>query len=226
MSLKKNQHRIVVIDDHPVLRQGIAQLIREQEDFQVVGEADDTRKAITVVQQTKPDGIVLDVTLKGASGIEAAKDIKAIYPRAKILMLSMHDENIYASRALKAGASGYIMKQEPPEKVLFALRKVMNGDVYVSEQYGARLLSNLASGRGDAATSPVDSLSDRELEVFSLIGQGLGTRAIAERLSLSVKTIESHRAHIKEKLNLESATELVHYAIQWEQGEKRTTIAA
>lgn len=225
MSLKKNAFRIIVIDDHPVLRQGIAQLIREQEEFQVVGEADDTKKAITLVQQTKPDGIVLDVSLKGASGIEAAKDIKAIYPRAKILMLSMHDENIYASRALKAGASGYIMKQESPEKVLAALRKVMNGDVYVSEQYGSRLLSNFAGGRGNATSSPVDMLSDRELEVFSLIGQGLGTRAIAEKLSLSVKTIESHRAHIKEKLNLEGATELVHYAIQWEQGEKRAVAA-
>ena len=137
-------------------------------------------------------------------------------------MLSMHDENIYASRALKAGAQGYIMKQESPEKVLLALRKVMNGGVYVSEQYGSRLLSNFAGGRGNASTSPVDTLSDRELEVFSFIGRGFGTRAIAEKLNLSVKTIESHRAHIKEKLNLESATELVHYAIQWEQGENLT----
>jgi DNA-binding NarL/FixJ family response regulator len=225
MSLKKPQFRIVVIDDHPVLRQGIAQLISEQEDFVVVGQAEDTKMAITVVQQAKPDGIVLDVSLKGASGIEAAKDIKALYPRVKILMLSMHDENIYAARALKAGASGYIMKDESPEKVVAALRKVMKGEVYVSERYGSRLLCNLAGGRANGASTPVDMLSDRELEVFSLIGQGLGTRSIAEKLTLSVKTIESHRAHIKEKLNLEGGTELVHYAIQWEQGEKRPVAA-
>ncbi len=220
MSLKKNIFRIVVIDDHPILRQGLVQLINEQPDFEVVGETDETKKAISIVQQAKPDAVVLDVSLKGSSGIEAAKDIKTVFPHVKILMLSMHDENIYASRALKAGASGYIMKQEPPEKVLTALRKVLNGEVSVSERYGAKLLSNFAHGRGDAATSPVDLLSDRELEVFSLIGNGHGTREIAQRLSLSVKTIESHRAHIKEKMNLESATELVHYAIQWEQGAK------
>ena len=220
MSLKKNISRIVVIDDHPILRQGLVQLIDEQEDFEVVGQTDETKKAISLVQQSKPDAIVLDVSLKGSSGIEAAKDIKTIFPQVKILVLSMHDENIYAARALKAGAAGYIMKQEPPDKVIAALRKVLSGEVSVSERYGARLLSNFATGRGDAASSPVDLLSDRELEVFSLIGNGFGTRDIAQRLNLSVKTIESHRAHIKEKMNLESATELVHYAIQWEQGAK------
>jgi DNA-binding NarL/FixJ family response regulator len=218
MTTKKNVFRIAVIDDHPILRQGIVRLINEQPDFEVVGETDEAKKATSLIQQCKPDGVVLDVSLKGSSGIEAAKDIKSVFPKVKILMLSMHDENIYASRALKAGASGYIMKQETPELVLAALRKVMTGQVSISERYSSRLLSNFANRRGDIATSPVDLLSDRELEVFTLIGKGFGTRPIAERLNLSVKTIESHRAHIKEKMNLESATELVHYAIQWEQG--------
>jgi DNA-binding NarL/FixJ family response regulator len=220
MTSKTNKTRVVVIDDHPILRQGISQLINQQSNFTVVGEAADTKKAITLVQQLKPEVIVLDISMNGASGIETAKDIKTLYPTMKILILSMHDENIYGSRALKAGALGYIMKDEPPEKFVQALQKVSSGEVYVSERFGAKLLGNFATGRRDGGSNPVDILSDRELEVFSKIGEGLGTRAIAEMLHLSVKTIESHRAHIKEKLGLESSTELVHFAIKWQQGEQ------
>lgn len=218
ITTSKNVFRIVVIDDHPILRQGIVQLINEQKDFTVVGQTDEAKKAVSLIQQAKPDCVVLDVSLKGSSGIEAAKDIKVVFPKMKILMLSMHDENIYASRALKAGATGYVMKDAPPEAVIVALRKVMNGEVAISATYSAKLLRNFAHRGADATASPVDLLSDRELEVFTFIGKGFGTRPIAEKLNLSVKTIESHRAHIKEKLNLETATELVHYAIQWDRG--------
>ena len=151
-------------------------MINEQPEFVVVGQTDEAKKVISLIQQTKPDCVVLDVSLKGSSGIEAAKDIKALFPDLKILMLSMHDENIYASRALKAGATGYVMKHESPEDVLAALRKVMNGDVAISRAYSARLLNSFAHRGGNAASSPVDLLSDRELEVFTFIGKGFGTR--------------------------------------------------
>ncbi len=148
------------------------------------------------------------------------------FPKLQVLVLSMHDESVYAHRALRAGASGYIMKQEATEKLLVALRKILRGEVYLSDRLGARMLNTLVGGRAPSATSPIEALSDRELEVFSLIGQGHGTRPIAEKLHLSVKTIESHRAHIKEKLNLQNATELVHHAIQWVQSERLVGVEA
>jgi DNA-binding NarL/FixJ family response regulator len=217
---KKNPTRIVIVDDHPLLRKGVGQLINNEKDLLVVGEAEDAAKALTVIETAKPDVALIDISLGGASGIELLKNIKARFPKLQVLVLSMHDESVYAHRALRAGASGYIMKQEATEKVLTALRKVLRGEVYLSERLGARMLNTLVGGRSSSATSPIDALSDRELEVFSLIGQGHGTRPIAEKLHLSVKTIESHRAHIKEKLNLQTATELVHHAIQWVQSER------
>ncbi|MDB6131755.1 MAG: two component transcriptional regulator, LuxR family [Verrucomicrobiales bacterium] len=216
---KVAQKRILLVDDHPLLRQGIAQLINQQADLMVCGEADDAQKAVTAIETTKPDLVVLDISLKGSSGIELLKNVKVRFPQLSILMLSMHDETVFAQRALRAGASGYIMKQEPTDKILGALRKVINGEVYVSDRLGARMLTQLVGGKVMAPSSPIEELSDRELEVFSLIGQGHGTRPIAEKLHLSVKTVESHRAHIKEKLHLNSAAELVHHAIQWVQSE-------
>ena len=186
----------------------------------VVGEAEDAHKAISIIENTRPDVALIDITLNGASGIELLKDVKARFPKLKMLVLSMHDESVYAHRALRAGASGFIMKQEGTDRVLTALRKVLKGEVYLSERLGNRMLHTLVNGRASLTNSPVEVLSDRELEVFSLIGQGLGTRPIAEKLHLSIKTIESHRAHIKEKLNLQNATELVHHAIQWVQSER------
>jgi DNA-binding NarL/FixJ family response regulator len=205
------------------LRRGVGQLIDQEKDFVVVGEADDAQKAITAIESTKPDVALIDISLNGASGIELLKNIRVRFPKLKMLVLSMHDESIYAHRALRAGASGYIMKQEGPEKVLVALRRVLRDEVYLSDNLGNRMLHTLVSGRAPTSTSPIEELSDRELEVFNLIGQGHGTRPIAEKLHLSVKTIESHRAHIKEKLNLQSATELVHHAIQWVQSERMLT---
>jgi DNA-binding NarL/FixJ family response regulator len=217
---KKDAIRVLIVDDHPLLRKGVGQLIDQEKDLVVVGEAEDANKAMTAIENTRPDVALIDITLAGASGIELLKNVKARFPKLKMLVLSMHDESVYAHRALRAGASGYIMKQEGTDRVLTALRKVSKGEVYLSERLGNRLLHSLVNGRASLTTSPVEMLSDRELEVFSLIGQGHGTRPIAEKLHLSIKTIESHRAHIKEKLNLQSATELVHRAIQWVQSER------
>ncbi|HEY3862476.1 MAG TPA: response regulator transcription factor [Verrucomicrobiae bacterium] len=217
---KKDPVRVLVVDDHPLMRKGVSQLIDQERDLMVVGEAEDAHKAITAVESAKPDVALIDISLNGTSGIELLKNLKVRFPKLKMLVLSMHDESVYAHRALRAGACGYIMKQEGTEKVLTALRKVIRGEIYLSERLGSRMLHTLVNGRSSMAASPVEELSDRELEVFNLIGQGHGTRPIAERLHLSVKTIESHRAHIKEKLNLTNATELVHHAIQWVQSER------
>ncbi len=215
MSAKKNQTKILLIDDHPLLRNGIAQLIAQQKDLVVCGEVDDSLKALDAIEKNEPDIVVLDITLKKMSGIEVLKHIKVRFPRVKVLILSMHDETLYAPRALRAGASGYIMKQEAAENVISALRKILSGEVYISERMATQMLSRMVGGRATPISSPVDLLSDRELEVFTLLGKGDGTRDIAEKLNLSVKTIESHRAHIKEKLNLKNATELVRHAVQW-----------
>jgi len=219
-TIKKDATRVLIVDDHPLLRKGVSQLIDQERDLVVVAEAEDAHKAITAIETSKPDVALIDISLNGSSGIELLKNIKARFPKLKMLCLSMHDESVYAHRALRAGASGYIMKQEGTERVLTALRKVLQGEVYLSDRLGNRMLHTLVNGRSSLTSSPVEELSDRELEVFNLIGQGHGTRPIAEKLHLSVKTIESHRAHIKEKLNLQNATELVHHAIQWVQSER------
>jgi DNA-binding NarL/FixJ family response regulator len=216
----KEGRRVLVVDDHPLLRKGISQLIDHEPDLMVVAEAEDAHKAMTAIENAKPDVALIDITLRGSSGLELVKNIKARFPNLKMLMLSMHEESVYAHRALRAGASGYIMKQEGVEKVLAALRKVLKGEVYLSDSLGNRMLHSLINGRAPRNESPVEQLSDRELEIFTLIGQGHGTRIIAEKLRLSIKTIESHRAHVKRKLNLHTAAELVHHAIQWVQSEK------
>ncbi len=217
---KKNPTRVLIVDDHPLMRKGVGQLIDQQVDLSCIGEAEDAPSAMTAMEKLQPDVALIDISLNGASGIELLKNAKARFPKLKMLVLSMHEESVYAPRALRAGASGYIMKQEGTEKVLTALRKIIRGEIYVSERLSATMLSGMVHGRSSVARSPVEELSDRELEVFSLIGQGHGTRPIAEKLHLSVKTIESHRAHIKEKLNLQTATELVHHAVQWVQSER------
>jgi len=220
VAAKKNPTRVLIVDDHPLLRRGIAQLINHQSDMMVCGEAENAHKALEAIATTKCDVAIIDISLGGSSGIELLKNIKVRYPKLLVLILSMHDESVYAQRALRAGAAGYIMKQEATDRVLTAIRRVLSGEVYLSEKLGARMLSQLIGGRGTKlGGTPTEELSDRELEVFGLIGQGHGTRPIAEKLHLSVKTIESHRAHIKEKLNLKNATELVHHAIQWAQSE-------
>ena len=213
-SAPKSTHKVLIVDDHPILREGLAKLINEQKDLSVCGQFEEASLAFKAINSTQPDLVLVDISLKGSSGVELVKNIKTYYPKLLVLVLSMHEESLYAERVLRAGASGYIMKQEATEKVLEAIRKVLTGKIYLSEKMSTRLLHQLIGGRATPTGSSMERLSDRELEVFGLIGQGRGTREIAEQLHLSVKTIESHRAHIKEKLNLKNATELVHRAIQ------------
>ncbi len=207
-------HKILIVDDHPILREGLAQLINQEKDLRICGQFEEASKAFDSIASLKPDLALVDISLKGSSGIELLKNIRTNYSKMFVLVLSMHDESLYAERVLRAGAAGYIMKQEAAEKVLEAIRKVLKGEIYLSEKMSAKLMHQLVGGRATATGSLMERLSDRELEVFGLIGQGRGTRQIAEQLHLSVKTIESHRAHIKEKLSLKNATELVHRAIQ------------
>ncbi|MEO6337108.1 MAG: response regulator transcription factor [Verrucomicrobiota bacterium] len=207
-------HKILIVDDHPILREGLAQLINQEKDLRICGQFEEASKAFDSIATLKPDLALVDISLKGSSGIELLKNIRTNYSKMFVLVLSMHDESLYAERVLRAGAAGYIMKQEAAEKVLEAIRKVLKGEIYLSEKMSAKLMHQLVGGRATATGSLMERLSDRELEVFGLIGQGRGTRQIAEQLHLSVKTIESHRAHIKEKLSLKNATELVHRAIQ------------
>lgn len=214
-SVKKDKARILLVDDHPIVRQGLAEMIDQEPDLMVCGTAEDVHKALDAVEKYRPDLVIADISLKGSNGIELLKNIKVRFPRTLVLVLSMHDESLYAVRALRAGAAGYIMKQEATEKVLTAIRQVVSGEIYLSEKMEKKMMHQLVGGRITRTGSPIEDLSDRELEVFGLIGQGHGTRQIAEELHLSIKTIESHRAHIKEKLNLKNATELVQHAIQW-----------
>ena len=181
----------------------------------VCGEAEDAPKAFEAVGQLEPDVVVVDVSLKGSNGIELLKNLKARYPNLPVLVLSMHDESLYAERALRAGGLGYIMKDEAFEQVLVAIRQVLKGDIFLSEKMKSRMLQQVAFGKGKVVNSPIENLTDRELEVFRLIGQGHGTRQIAEELHLSVRTVEAYREYIKEKLNLKNATELVQHAFHW-----------
>jgi len=181
----------------------------------VCAEAGTARKAMAAISEAKPDVGIVDITLQGTNGIELIKNIVAQWPDFPVLVLSMHDESLYAERALRAGAKGYVMKQEAPEKLTGAMRRILNGQIYVSEKLADKMMRKAIDGKVQHDASPVAILSDRELEVLQLIGQGHGTRQIAEDLNLSVKTIESHRAHIKEKLNLKTAPEMVRFAVQW-----------
>ena len=211
----KNTTKILIVDDHPIVRQGLAEMVNHEEDLMVCGQAEDAHKAMTAVKESKPDMAIVDISLKETSGMELIKDLKAQYPSLPVLALSMHDESLYAERALRAGARGYIMKAEATEKVITAIRKILSGEIYISDKMASKMMRKLVGDSTEINVSPVERLSDRELEVFQLIGKGFGTRQISERLFLSIKTIETYRAHLKEKLNLEDAAELLQYAIQW-----------
>jgi DNA-binding NarL/FixJ family response regulator len=211
----KTKARIMVVDDHPIVREGLAQMIAHESDLEVCAQAENAADALKAIAATKPDVAVVDLSLKGASGLELLKDIKVRYPKLPVLVLSVYDESMYAERALRAGARGYMMKEEAAEKVLTAIRCVLGGKIYLSEAMASRLLHVLVDGRTEGGASPADRLSDRELEVFQLIGRGFGNIEIARQLHISPKTVETYRAHIKEKLNLSGATELLQHAIQW-----------
>jgi DNA-binding NarL/FixJ family response regulator len=212
--------KVFVVDDHPIVRQGLALLINRESDLTVCGEAEDAHTAVQAVATAKPDILVVDISLNGPDGLDLLKDIRTRYSELPVLVLSMHDESVYAERALRAGAQGYIMKQEATEKVLVALRRILSGEIYVSERIANRMLQRYIGGSGAGRPSSIADLTDRELEVFRLIGEGHSTRRIAEELHISVKTVESYQAHIKEKLSLRSARELVQHAIQWSSSEK------
>lgn len=209
------KNRVFVVDDHPIVRQGLTLLINRESDLAVCGEAEDAQAAMQLITSLRPDIVVVDISLNGPDGLDLLKDLRTRYPELPVLILSMHDESIYAERALRAGAQGYIMKQEATEKVLVALRRILSHEIYVSERIANRMLQRYIGNPNAARASAVAYLTDRELEVFRLIGEGHSTRQIAEGLHISVKTVESYQAHIKEKLSLRSARELVQHAIQW-----------
>jgi DNA-binding NarL/FixJ family response regulator len=212
--------RILVVDDHPIVRQGLALLINREPDMLVCGEAEEAMGALHVLASAHPDVLIVDISLTGPDGLDLLKTIRTTHPTLPVLILSMHDESIYAERALRAGANGYIMKQEATEKVLVAVRRILSGEIYVSDRIANQMLKHYITGAGTLRNSSIADLSDRELEVFRLIGEGHGTRQIAEELHISVKTVESYQAHIKEKLSLRSARELMQHAIQWNMNEK------
>jgi len=211
----QQKHRLLLVEDHPVTREGLAQLLNQQADLQVCGQAGTAPEALTAAEVLKPDLVLVDISLGGTSGIELIKDLSSRDASLPILVLSTHDELLYAERSLRAGAKGYVMKHEPTEQVMAAIRLVLRGGVYLSEQMHSRLLAKVAHGPVVSPVSEVDQLSDRELEVFELIGEGCTTAQIAASLHLSVSTVETHRAHIKEKLRLDNATELVRRAVEW-----------
>ena len=215
---------VFVVDDHPLLRQGLALLINREQDLMVCGEAEEAQAAIKAIAQKRPDILIADISLNGPDGLDLLKNLRMLYPELPVLILSMHDESIYAERALRARANGYIMKQEATEKVLVAVRRILAGEIYLSDRMANKLLHQYISGYNNADTSSrlsaLSALSDRELEVFRLIGEGRGTRQIAEKLHLSIKTVETYQAHIKDKLSLRSGRELVQHAIQTRISEK------
>jgi DNA-binding NarL/FixJ family response regulator len=206
---------VLLIDDHPIVRQGLALLIDREADLSVCGEAEGAHSAFHAIATLRPDIVLLDISLNGPDGLDVLKEIRMKTGSLPVLILSMHDESIYAERAMRAGANGYIMKQEATEKVLVAIRRILQGGVYLSDRLTNTMLQQFVHGTWAPKTSPLVTLTDRELEVFRLIGEGHGTRQIADELHLSVKTIESYQAHIKEKLSLRNARELVQHAIEW-----------
>src|ERR1700723_3930292 len=211
---------VFVVDDHPLLRQGLALLINRERDLAVCGEAEEAQTAMREITLKKPDILIADISLNGPDGLDLLKNLRMLYPNLPVLILSMHDESIYAERSLRARANGYIMKAEATEKVLIAVRRILGGEIYLSDRMANKLLHQYISGASPDLNSRLSALSDRELEVFRLIGEGRSTREIAEKLHLSVKTVETYQAHIKDKLSLHSGRELVQHAIQSNISEK------
>ncbi len=212
---KKTKARILLVDDHATVRFGLTQLINQQADVMVCGEAETARDALERVATTKPDLVIVDITLKDSNGLELIKTLAAQFPELPMLVVSMHDESLNAEQALHAGAKGYIMKEEAIEKVLLAIRRILSGKIYLSDNITVKLVRKQLSGHKEIHASPVELLSHRELQVFQLIGQWRQTHEIAEQLHLSVKTVEYYHHRIKEKLDVKNATELRHYATDW-----------
>jgi DNA-binding NarL/FixJ family response regulator len=213
------KQRILIVDDHPMMREGLAQLIDHEVDLVAESQADSAAQALQIMTNSVPDLLLLDISLPDKNGLELIKDIQTLHPDLPILVVSMHDESLYAERVLRAGGRGYIMKQEGGKKLMLAIRQVLGGRIYVSEKISAKILESFSGHKSDSV-SPVETLSDREFEVFQLLGQGHGTRQIAKHLHISIKTVEVHRANIRKKLELATGGELVRFAIRWNEAEK------
>jgi DNA-binding NarL/FixJ family response regulator len=214
---EKRKSKVFLVDDHPLVREHLTALLQREVDLEVCGEAADGPTARSLITRQEPDLVILDISLKHSHGLELLKDLKELRPKLPVLVLSMHDETLYAERALRAGAMGYITKEEATVSVLSAVRKVLAGEVYLSARMAGRMMQKMVKGGTDQAGSPLEVLADRELEVFQMIGRGMGTRQIAEELRLGIKTVESYKGRIKEKLRLTDGNELLQHAIQWVQ---------
>ncbi|SMO63231.1 response regulator [Fodinibius sediminis] len=216
---KEHRKRIIIVDDHPIMSKGLAQIIDSELGFEVIAQYERGETMLQDYEELSPDLAVVDISLPGMSGLELIKHLKSREYPLRMLVVSRHDESLYAQRVIRAGAHGYLMKMEAGDVLMKAIRKIIKGGIYVSNEISEKLLMSMASGRKDISESPVDKLSDRELEVFELTGKGNSTREIAEKLHLSVKTVESYRARIKTKLNLDNATELMRHAVKWVETE-------
>jgi len=212
--------RIMIVEDHPIFRAGLIQLVQSVENFRIIGEAGTAWEGLDLVKKEVPDLLLVDISLQESNGLELIKDLLIEAPELKILVVSMHDESFYAERALHAGAKGYVMKQEAPTRIVEAINTILSGKIYISDVVKDRLLERMVSGPSKESVGSVSDLSDREFHVFGLIGLGYGSSEIAEKLNLSVKTIETHKDHLKSKLNLKSSSELRQFAIQWKLSNK------
>jgi DNA-binding NarL/FixJ family response regulator len=212
--------KILLVDDHPLVLEGLANLIQPQPDLEICGMAASEPQALQLIAANRPDVAVVDISLENGSGLELIKSIKAMHPSVAMLALSMHDESLYAERALRAGARGYLMKREAAKKVIQGIRAVLAGQLFVSEKIAAQMAEKFVEGRTSAVASPIEQLSDRELEVFQLLGRGQGTRQIADNLHVGFKTVQAYCARIKEKLKLANATELLRAAMQWHENHR------
>jgi DNA-binding NarL/FixJ family response regulator len=210
-----DKRRVFIVDDHTMFREGLRQLIEREAGLTTCGDAPDAAEALRGIRASKPDVVIVDISLAGASGIDLIKDIKAEFEDLPVLVVSMHDESLYAERALRAGAMGYVMKHEPAKTVKAAIQKVLGGDMYLSEKMSSTVINRLMGGQPEPTKSPIEMLSDRELEVFRLLGQGMGVRQIGEKLGVTIPTVNSFRNRIKEKLQLKSSTEVMLHAIHW-----------
>lgn len=228
MALKKKQDKtnenktqVLIVDDHPVVRDGLITILNHEQDMNVCGEAEDAHQALKAVAELKPDVVVVDISLKSSDGIELTKRIKAGHPKLSVIVLSVHDESLYAERALLAGAKAYLMKDAVSENIVESIRTVLSGEIYVSSTISKKFLHQIAGDKAGPTKTPIENLSDREFEIFRLIGEGLKASQIAKQLHLSTKTIETYRSRIKEKLDLPNAAELLQYSIKWAKSQDR-----
>ncbi len=211
--------RVLVVDDHPAIREAIADIIADKMGMELVGQASNADEAFQLVQKMQPDVAVIDISLEDAHGLDLVQNIRAQYPHVQVVVFSMYDESVYAERAIRAGASGYLMKSEPTQSVVEAIRSVMQGEVYLSRRMASRMLSKIATGRSSSPGFAIDQLTDREMAVCQMLGEGFSVQEITQRLNLSRKTVETYRRRVKEKLDFESVAELLQYAVQWRYGQ-------